>query len=340
MIQLNPVVHSALAAITLAALSAPAHGQVPSMTGPVSFHYDDLSRFETLLEDINNGADPPEAFTVYMANASTGFRGWMDRYNVSAENFGTLYEDYGAVFHALPDLTAPLLAKEDTTRDNIERLRALAGSDIAIPVYYFVSSQHRFAGTPVRLANDPAGVGVGAALGVAGRYRLEDGPPATDRMVDSLTYLAVHEGSHILQLHAQGGLENYRSIYAPGGGTMLSIALREGCAEYLSFLTSGERYGDRHLYVAEHEAELWSDFLTIAAEPAFSVPGWFSGSDSEHPDRPFQIGYAVGSEMCRAYHEEMPAPDAGVSELFSLYDAEQAEAVAAAYSRAVAARTR
>ena len=339
MLQITPL-RSAVAAIAFTALPAAALAQVPSVPGPVSFHYEDLERFEALLASIEDRTDPVDAFSDYMDSGSAGLRGWMGRYNVSAELFGSLYEDYGLAFQAMPHLTAPLQAHEDITRESIERLRDLAGSDIAIPVYYFVSSQHRFAGTPVRLENDPAGVGVGAALGVSGRYNIEDGLPPTDETIASLSYLAVHEASHILQLHAQGGLRNYRSIYAPGGGTMLSIALREGCAEYLTYLASGERYGDRHLYVAAHEAELWSDFMAIADEPAFSVPGWFSGIDPEHPDRPFQIGYALGSEMCRAYHEEMPDPATGARDIFALFDASHAAAASDAYTRAVTTRGR
>ena len=331
---------TAIAGAALISLSAPAYAQVPSTPGPVSFHYEDLTRFESMLETIEAGADSEAAFAGYMDSASNGFRGWMGRYDVSAEQFAALYAEYGPAFDFLPNLTAPLLEEEDETRRSIERLRRLAGSDIAIPVYFFVSSQHRFAGTPVRLEGDPAGVGVGAALGVAGRYNVEDGPPPTEPTIDSLSYLAVHEASHILQLHAQGGLQNYRSIYAPGGGTMLSIALREGCAEYLTLLASGEYYSDRHLYVAEHESELWADFQAVADEPAFSVQGWFSGEFADHPDRPFQIGYALGLEICRAYHEEMDDPDAGIGEVFSLYDADHAAAAAAAYGRAVEARAR
>jgi len=337
--RLNPL-RIAIITAACAFLPGTAIGQVPSTPGPVSFHYDDLYRFETVLESIENGTAPAEAFADYMSNASVGFRGWMGRYEVSDEEFGTLYSEYRVAFESLPGLTEPLQAEEGEIRTSIDQLRSFAGSDIAIPVYYFVSSQHRFAGTPVQLENDPAGVGVGAALGVSGHYDIESGPPPVNETVESLAYLAVHEASHILQLHAQGGLENYRSIYAPGGGTMLSIALREGCAEYLTYLASGQRYGNRHLYVAEHEAELWAEFLAIADEPAFSVQGWFSGSDPDHPDRPFQIGYAVGSEMCRAYHEGMDSSEADVADVFGLYNADHSAAAAEAYSRAIATRAR
>nr|WP_281719625.1 hypothetical protein [Nitrosomonas nitrosa] len=329
----------ALVGIALVGLTPSAFGQVPSVTGPVSFHYEDLGRFDALLDLIENGDDPTAVFLDYMENGSAGFRGWMGRYDVSAEEFGSLYRQYGSAFRTIRGISGPLQEEEEVIRASIDNLRGLADSDIAIPIYYFVSSQHRFAGTPVQLEDDPAGVGVGAALGVSERYQEGADLIAREEIVDALGYLAVHEASHILQLHAQGGIGNYRSIYAPGGGTMLSIALREGCAEYLTYLASGERYGDRHLYVAEHEAELWSDFMAIADEPAFSVAGWFGGADPDHPDRPFQIGYAVGSEMCRAYHEEMGEPDAEVSEIFALFDAGHADAAAQAYSRAIETRS-
>jgi len=163
--------------------------------------------------------------------------------------------------------------------------------------------------------------------GIGGRARVED-----------LPQVAVHENAHVLQLASQGGLGNYRSIYSPDTGSMLAVAIREGCAEYLTYLASGWRLGDRHIYGEANEQDLWSAFQQIADEPPFSVPGWFGGTHPEHADWPSQIGYWVGFRICEHHHSNAADPDAALVDLFSLYSPEDVQPLADAYGEALAQR--
>lgn len=307
---------------------------------PAQYYYSDIARFENVLEMIADGQAPETAFESYLQEASPGLVGWTGRYQVSPERFALSFESNAPVYQALPLLEDRLRGREDQTSQALEALRNLAQSDEFFYVYYFVSSQHLYAGTPIFTPGGDGEIGIGVALGIDPDLpqptSFEDVP--IERTVDDLTYIAVHEASHILQLRAQTP-ENYLSIYEPGGGTMLSIAIREGCAEYLTYLASGWRFGDRHTYYSDHEERLWEEFKTIADEDAFSVPGWFSGRAEHDPERPFQIGYTMGFEVCKAYHLDSDNPDERVAEIFGMYDEDHIAQMADAYDRYLSRRS-
>src|SRR5206468_11772 len=122
--------------------------------------------------------------------------------------------------------------------------------------------------------------------------------------LSDVPYVVIHEMMHVYQVRYQG-LENYRSIYLPGPNNInLAIAVREGCADYLTFLSSGRRrHGSQQSYGLAHEAELWSRFKKIMNAPASFEDGWFGSLDNRTPDWPPQIGYWLGQRMCQRYYE-------------------------------------
>jgi hypothetical protein len=151
-----------------------------------------------------------------------------------------------------------------------------------------------------------------------------------------LPQVVVHETAHVLQVNAQGGLDNYRSIYNPENGSMLAIAIREGCAEYLTYLASGWQLGDRNIYAAEHEKELWEAFKPVMDEPPFSVAGWFGSTHPDQPDWPPQIGYSLGERICEFHYKNATDKGEAMKDLFSLYAPDDIKSMAGAYEQALA----
>lgn len=294
------------------------------------FHYEDLRTFGLALEKLDAGATPETTYQAYIELASAGFNGWMKRYRVSVDRFVDRVPKNEATFRQLTALERPLRAREGQINVYLDRLTALADSSEQLPVYYFVSNQHLLGGTPVALDETEENFGIGIAVG---NDDFAPGAPSgfdPDRVADSLLQVVVHEAAHILQLKAQGGRPNYISIYDQEKGSMAAIAIREGCAEYLTFLASGLRFGNRHEYVAANETDLWAAFKEIADEPPFSVPGWFSGRNEENPDWPFQVGYSLGFRVCEVFHQAEGGSDT-TDHLFTLYDDEDIAKVFAVY---------
>ena len=301
------------------------------------FHYEDLAAFEQTMTKIAEGAEPEAAYAEYMAAASSGFQGWTRRYNVSPEQFVSRVNEHREIFQRLPDLEDDLRAREPIVREGLRRLRTMASSTAPLPVYYFISSQHQLAGTPVALDEKSTHFGIGVALGIdfsptPNESANPDTQPFDESAIaDLLVQLVAHEGAHILQIGAQGGIDNYRSIYGETTGSMLAIAVREGCAEYITFLATGLRFGERHIYLAENEKALWREFKTIADAPPFSVPGWFSGASEAHPDWPFQIGYSLSFRICETFHQTVLDNTNDRQQLFALYSPQEIDRMAAAY---------
>lgn len=302
------------------------------------FHYEDLHLFDRALQDIAAGTDPLESMEGYVSNASVAFKGFAKRYNVSAESIATEYAKRPVYYSDLPIIEDWLRAREPEIKDVLSRLVELAPRGDAVPIYFLVADQ-KAGGTPV-LIEDAGGprpviavaVDVIAITSETDMSEFPDGTGGRAERAD-LPQVIVHETAHVLQLSAQGGIDNYRSIYNAENGNMLAVAIREGCAEYLTFTASGWRLGDRHLYAAAHQKELWEAFKPVMDEPPFSVPGWFGGESPEHPDWPSQIGYSLGEQICKHHYESVTDKSQAIKDLFSIYAKDDVRVLADAYGR-------
>jgi len=304
------------------------------------FHYEDLRLFDQALKEIAAGAEPVVSMEGYVTDASVAFQGFAERYEVTAESIATQYAKRPIYYGDLPRIEDWLRAREPEITDALNRLVELAPSGDSVPVYFLVADQ-KAGGTPIPIETED---GIRAVIAVAvdaialtsetDMSEFPDGAGGRAMRAD-LPQVVVHETAHVLQVTAQGGLDNYRSIYKPDNGNMLAIAIREGCAEYLTYLVSEWRLGDRHLYAAEHEKALWQAFKLVMYEPPFSVPGWFGGDHPEHPDWPSQIGYSLGERICKFHYENATDKSEAMKDLFSLYAPDDVKPMATAYDQSL-----
>ena len=310
-----------------------------AVAGP-EFHYEDLRRFDQALQEIAAGADPVESMEGYVTDASVAFKGFADRYEVTAESIAAQYSKRPIYYGELPRIEGWLRKREEDITNALNRLVELAPRGDSVPVYLLVADQ-KAGGTPIPIETAD---GIRAVIAVAvdaialtsetDMSEFPNGAGGRANRAD-LPQVVVHETAHVLQVSAQGGVDNYRSIYDPQSGNMLAIAIREGCAEYLTFLASGWRLGDRHLYAREHEKALWEAFKLVMYEPPFSVPGWFGGDHPEHPDWPSQIGYSLGERICKFHYENATDKSEAMKDLFTLYAPDEVKPMATAYEQAL-----
>lgn len=334
---------ASLAALSLTLTSGTAIAQTQPASAPITLHFDDLRRFDAALADIDAGVEAATAFSAYVESASPGFAGFAARYNTTAETIEEQWRRRPAYYASLSAAKAYLTGRQGEIDSALARLTEMAPAGRPVDAYFFVADQ-KAGGTPVRMETD-AGPAIAVAVGVdmvavtedTDMTEFPDGTGGRGGM-DDLPQLIVHENAHVLQLAAQGGLQNYRSIYTPEGGSMLAVAVREGCAEYLTYLASGWRMGDRHLYGEANEAALWAEFAAVADQPPFAVRGWFGGRHETHPDYPSQIGYWVGFRICETHHLNAQDPDAAIQDLFSVYAPADIQPMADAYAASLAQR--
>ena len=311
-----------------------------STSTKVAFVYDDLDRYAAAHSALDQGTEPEAAMKAYVDQGSAAFKFYAKRYDVSAQGIAAEIAKRPKFYRRLAGLKPRLQAHEPLISASIDKLNVMAGQRLDVPIHFLVANQVA-GGTPVELDSaDPPAVGVAIAIdmvslapdvdmtefaaGPGGRAALEDIP-----------YVAIHETVHVHQVEAQGGLDNYRSIYRPGpNSSNLAVAIREGCADYLTFLASGiRRSGAQANYGAANERLLWTEFQKVMNAPAFSAPGWFSGTDPRYPQWPSQIGYWLGDRMCEHYHQSAADKQKAVRDLFAAYRPDEVQKFAEAYGR-------
>ena len=299
-------------------------------------HFRDLQAFNAALTAMDAGESPLSAMEIYAEQASPAFQAYAERYETSAASIADAYSERPHYYRSLPALESYIRQREPEILSALNRLEAMAPAGQVVPTYFMVADQ-RAGGTPVLSAGE-AGPQINIAVAVdmialTPDTDMTEFPNGTGGRANAsdLAQVVVHENAHVLQLASQGGLENYLSIYSPDGGNMLAVAVREGCAEYVTYLASGWRLGDRHIYGEANELALWSEFEAVMDAPPFSAPGWFSGRHPDHTDWPAQIGYWMGFRICEHHHQSAANPDAAIHDLFTLHSPEELRPLAEAY---------
>jgi len=98
--------------------------------------------------------------------------------------------------------------------------------------------------------------------------------------------------------------EMIHNTQQPMDGTLLSGVIREGMADFVAELVTGQPGTNArlHVYGNAHERELWQAFRPVMLGK--SPEHWLVNSNEETPDKPCDLGYYVGYKICQAYYEQ------------------------------------
>src|SRR5471030_792704 len=124
--------------------------------------------------------------------------------------------------------------------------------------------------------------------------------------VDRLSYILAHELVHTQQ-----------RVYA--GGTVLSMSLNEGIADFIGELASGHPLNTQlHEWTKGHEADIAARFRADMDKTDASA--WlYNGMGT--PEHPGDLGYWVGYRIAQAYYERTPDKQAAIRRLLEETDA-------------------
>ena len=83
--------------------------------------------------------------------------------------------------------------------------------------------------------------------------------------------------------------------------TLLRAALIEGMADFIGELISGKGTNERlKIYAQGKEKQIWKDFKKeMYLDRAYN---WIANSDRETAEKPADLGYWVGYQICKAYY--------------------------------------
>jgi hypothetical protein len=294
--------------------------------------YDDLSTFAAAITEIDAGSDPFAAFQRYLDKASPGMQIFTARFDTSAATIAEKFTKYPKYYHYLTTLRSEIEAREAEMLTAIGKLQmsAPAGSK-PVPVYLLVANM-RAGGNPgvVQTPEGPRPV-IGVSIDLMAQSDRVDsvefgGRPPGLKLTD-LPYSVVHEMAHIFQAQNQG-MANYRSIYNdPAKSTNLAFAIREGCADFLVWQATGLRFEDRYQFVKAHKKELWDEFSAIADKSTDPTSSWFGPRKYTPPERPMQVGYGLGMQICETYYEAEPDKSMAMKQIYGAYLPEHFKAI-------------
>jgi hypothetical protein len=300
------------------------------------FVYEDLDRFAAAIDAVDGGAPLAGAMASYVAAGSPGMQIFKSRFGLSAESMVERVTQRPRFYRYLAKLRPEIAALEPQIRAALARLQASAPTgSMPVPLYFLVANMR--AGANPGVVQTPQGPRPVIAIGIdltamSPRVDMSEfprGPAGTS--FEDMTVLAVHETAHIFQMQMQG-LESYRSIYTdPKRSTNLAFAIREGCADFLTWQVTGKSIDNRRDYVKAHERELWAEFQPLLSAPVDQAAAWFGPRDASRPQQPMQVGYGIGMAICEAFHEAATDKAQAMRTIYGAYLPEHFEAILAPY---------
>ncbi|SDY85827.1 gliding motility protein GldB-related protein [Hymenobacter psychrophilus] len=114
--------------------------------------------------------------------------------------------------------------------------------------------------------------------------------------------------------------EMVHNVQQPHDGTLLGGVIREGMADFVAELVTGQPGGNArlHLYGNAHEQQLWREF--VPEMNGRDPRNWLANSKQETAERPCDLGYYVGYRICQAYYEQVPDKRRALAELLETKD--------------------
>ena len=285
------------------------------------FYYDDLENFRTLLTTIKSKGDTLAAIDTYFDKASEGLKGWLLRYDVKPQRIRAALRYFPNYYDYLATLDDTLKALEPEITQGLNGLKRLYPSPFVHipPIYYFIL----FGGggsvemTATMISIDyfryHKQIDESEFERIGGLFPKGKLPLAP---IDLVPQVVVHETVHLFQSYIQGE-NDYTSIYEDENRTVLAYLIREGSADFLTYLGAGFKDNTKLDYVEKHEYELWQLIKPILHDDPNDHPGWFSGASKDHRDWPFQIGYYLGFKIVEYYYEQATNKKEVIKEILS-----------------------
>lgn len=126
--------------------------------------------------------------------------------------------------------------------------------------------------------------------------------------LDYLPNLVAHELIHF----NQGGMLG-------GDTTLLRSVLIEGMADFLGELISGRTANERlHVWARGHEKQIWADFeKEMYLNRGYN---WIANSNQETTDKPADLGYWVGYQICKGYYDNSIDKKQAIYDMLNIKD--------------------
>lgn len=273
--------------------------EVTNDPGKVELIYDDLHNFIRAMDMLDKESNPETVFQrEYLDKASPGLKEYIRANEYEAKDFVEEIRKKMAQYSGLGGLPEALASHENKIRKAFRGLTKVIPNTIFLPVYYFV------------------GIRGGGLFAEPSEYGLLIAISELDEDLPGVKLVLVHETVHVQQAMTIG-LEEYQSIYGPKM-SLLALSLREGTAQFLTFLSTGERTKtEAYQYLDKNEKKVWERFKN---EMNNRLPGDWMWAKPKDPEQPRDLGYIIGDRIVETYYNRTEDKEKAIKDILSITD--------------------
>ncbi len=251
----------------------------PRVSNKAELIYNDVENFVEAYSNLRAGVDTLKILnTYYFDKASIGLQEYIKRHSLSPELLRDAIQISPERYQKISDFV-----------NNLDDFKPL-----------FSSTLKEFGKVIPYAMYPPTYLLVGANRGIAQASRYGQLVTITRVLDDREKFikLIVHELSHFQQAMSMGP-QNYGALYSTPNN-MLGLCLREGGAEFITYLVLGKITQEKALaYLIDNEMELKLKFQNDLKAQDSSYWLWESINQSEYPKL---MGYAMGYQICSTYY--------------------------------------
>jgi hypothetical protein len=253
--------------------------------------------------------DPSNAEKIYMDNYINNGTMALQFYYLNKinniENFvyiHNLRKKYYATIRANTLKAGQLKSTYQKSFVNLKRIYP----DAIFPPVYFVVGKLNSAGT---VSSEGLIIGIDQACmsPSADTTELSNWEKANISTFKNLPYTVAHELIHF----QQDGMAS--------DTTLLKAAIKEGMADFIGELISGKSANENLLiYGKGKEKEIWADFKKEMLLDRAS--NWIANGGNGKTNKPSDLGYWVGYQICKAYYEQAKDKKKAITEMLHIKD--------------------
>lgn len=241
----------------------------------------------------------------YFKNASEGLKDYFSLRIYSTELFMNNLVAKKAFYKAIRKNTLRAEQFKEPIRNSFKNLKNIYPAAI-FPNVYFVIGRWSSAGTVSRngllIGTDMLSKSADIPL-----HELSLWEKNNYKEIEDLPYIVAHE-----LVHSQ---QNAMRLDT----TTLSACIREGMADFIGELISGKSSNERlKTFAKGKEKQLWEEFSTDVYLNRSNH--WIANSIEERPDRPADLGYWIGYEICKSYYENADDKKQAVYDMLHIRD--------------------
>lgn len=228
-------------------------------------------------------------FTTYLEEGSQGVKDFTPYRIESAKNLLKIVKSKTEDYRAIRGGSFEVASQTNQMKTCYQNLKNLY-TDAVFPPAYFVIGAFNSGGTSSKN---------GLIMGVE-----------MQQDISKLPYIVAHELIH------------FNQNYEVNSNTLLSQSIKEGAADFIGEMISGEHINKTALsYFEENEEMLCKEFVEILDSKKYY--GWLYGSKGKKAGRPNDLGYAIGYKICKAYYQQQNDSKKAIEDILNISDFRQ-----------------